>query len=201
MTKFDKSRYNFRQIVIWLTKRAKLIHVASGRGNGKAGSRKAGIVKTISLTEKRNQKQNDVTQPQFVAGIKQALRQNCLSQINVAACALLNHPTEIAGVIAQLNAATNQNSLAFRWFPASQNQSSKLLIRNQSIGLLITASPNAIAEGIRMTPGGNVPFCSMSPQLVLSVLSAQMRNTKMPCATRVKRRNLQLVWSQLQARM
>jgi hypothetical protein len=119
-----------------------------------------------------------------ISRIKRGLAQDRLSSIKVATHHLHDHPGAAPKVVARLNNLARHSSLSFRWFPGDHNESGKLLIRNQSVGLVIKTAPDSASEAIMMTPEKETPFCSLEPEAALSLLSSQARSqtviSKMP---------------------
>jgi hypothetical protein len=122
------------------------------------------------LTEKYGERFRHV-----ITNIKNGLAQDQLSNINIATKHLHDNPGTAAAVVARLNNLVRQSPLSFRWYPAHHNQSGKLLIRNQSVGLVIKTEPNSTPEGIMLNPENGAPYCPLAPETALSVLSSQAR--------------------------
>lgn len=87
-----------------------------------------------------------------------------------------NNSGQAPQLVAHLNNLIGHRALHFRWLPGSQNQSGKLLIRNQSVGLMINAAPEPALVGIVMTPDKDFPCSSLAPESALSLLSRQAGN-------------------------
>ena len=109
-----------------------------------------------------------------VACIKRAFRQNRLASIKLAAHHLHNNQQQISAVIRQLNVLMRDRCLIFQWLPNTQEQPASLWIRNKSIGLLIKTDAEFTAEGMMLTPKRPTAFCSLSPEVAFSALSAQV---------------------------
>ncbi len=107
----------------------------------------------------------------IIASIKRSLARKRLSSIRAAAYNLQTQPTKVASVIAHLNNSIGYNCLLYRWFPGDTNKWGKLLIRNQSVGLIVRAKLDSAAEGIKMTADRKVPLASIAPELALSILA------------------------------
>jgi hypothetical protein len=109
----------------------------------------------------------------IIARIKRALTQNKLSNIKTAVCHLHNNLDYVPEVVNRLNALIGHRSLSFQWLPGDHSQSSALLIRNESIGLLVKTDPDSTPKGMMITPNKPAPFCSVTPETALSALSLQ----------------------------
>jgi hypothetical protein len=114
----------------------------------------------------------------IVGGIKTALAQDRLSRLGGTTRHLRDHPENAPEVVTELNAALGRCALSFRWFPGTGSESAKLLIRNESIGLLIDTTPGSLPVGMMITHGDPAPVqsCSFPPESALSLLSLQVRN-------------------------
>ncbi len=110
----------------------------------------------------------------IIVGIKRGLTHNKLTSIKTAVSHLHSQPSKAPLVAAYLNNLIGHKSLIFRWFPSAGDQSGKMLIRNESIGLIVNAEPNAALQAIVMTAKNNAPYCPLAPEAALSQLSAHM---------------------------
>ncbi len=143
-------------------------------------SLKRRIVNITSLAEKKEQLHEKYGARKYkgehrriIACIKRALTQNRLAGIQAAKCHLHNNPDQAAAVVTQLNVLIGHRALLFQWLPANCHESGKLLIRNESIGLLIKTDPDSAPKGMKITPNEPAPFCSLTAEAALSALSLQ----------------------------
>lgn len=110
----------------------------------------------------------------IIVGVKRGLTHNRLTSIKTAIGHLHQNPGKAPLITAYLNNLIGRYSLIFRWFPAHNDQSGKLLIRNESIGLIVNTEPNAAPQAIMLSLNKNAPYCPLAPEAALSALSAHM---------------------------
>jgi hypothetical protein len=135
-------------------------------------------VNTISLSERKrhlNEKYGE-SYRHIIGSIKRGLVRDKLSSIKSASRHLHNNPKNAAQIVARLNTIAGTSNLCFRWYPGTVNESSKLLIRNQSVGLVVKSEPGSAAEAIMMTPEHEAQFCLIDPDIALAQLSLEVRS-------------------------
>jgi hypothetical protein len=109
---------------------------------------------------------------QIISAIKRGLAKGRLASIKAAMRTLQAEPGKAPVVVAHLNNSIGRGgSLSFRWFPSQNNQSGKLLIRNESVGLIVKSAPNLAPEALMITADTTMPVCSLAPEIALSRLS------------------------------
>ncbi len=119
--------------------------------------------------EKKDQK--------IIAEIKTAIHYERLADLKKMARHLHKNRKKAHEIVARINHSLLDSPVSFRWFPAKKNRCGKLLIRSQSVGLLIDAVPDSPSAGMKLTPDEEAPFCSLEVKNVLSSLAAQVSNS------------------------
>ena len=112
----------------------------------------------------------------IVSGIKRGLSQSRLTAIQSAAYNLYSHPNKAPVIIAYLNNLVGNASLKFHWFPGRHQGDGKLLIRNESIGLLVKTAPGSKVQAMIISQSENTPFADLDPEKALAALSLQVRH-------------------------
>jgi len=111
----------------------------------------------------------------IISAIRRGIMQGKLRSIEAAAQSIHRDLCSAPQVVKHLNGVFSGWPIVFRWYLDNENQNGTLLIRNQSVGLLIQSSPKTCSEGRIMGQAAGEAYLSVSPQVALMLLSSPHR--------------------------